>query len=161
MTDPYRALKDAFGRYATGVSVVTCLGDDDQVTAITVNSFSSVSLEPPLVMWCIEKRASSFQTFMNADAYAVSVLPAGAEAVSNRFAEHAPAPLREGEYEVWDSGAPLLKARIAGFDCRVIDRHEAGDHVILIGEISKFDRNDGAPLLYFASNYATGPEPTS
>ncbi|MEL7486920.1 MAG: flavin reductase family protein [Pseudomonadota bacterium] len=158
MTDPYRSLKNAFGRYATGVTVISCINGAATPTAITVNSFSSVSLEPPLVMWCIDKKASAFETFYAADHYAVSVLPAGAEDVSNRFASHAPEPISDAESERWISGAPLLADRIAGFDCRVTDRHDAGDHVILVGEVLKFDCADGAPLLYYASAYASGPE---
>lgn len=158
MTDPHRPLKTAFGRYATGITVVSCLDQDASPVCITVNSFASVALEPAMVMWCIEKRASSFEAFMAADHYAVSVLKAGDSALSDRFASHAPQPLGEDEREIWITGAPLLRQRLAGFDCRVCARHEASDHVILVGEVVKFDANDGAPLIYYASNYYNGPE---
>ncbi len=158
MADPYRPLKTAFGRYATGITVVSCAPPDQDAVAITVNSFASAALEPPLVLWCIEKRASTFGAFMAADHYAVSVLCAGDRAISDRFAAHEPGPPSEAESEVFVTGAPLLKRRLAGFDCRVVDRHEAGDHVILIGEVLKFDSVNGAPLIYYASRYHDGPE---
>jgi len=158
MTDPYRPLKNAFGRFATGVTIVSCNPGNMDPVAITVNSFASVSLEPALVLWCLESRASCFNAFMTADNYAVSVLPAGGEGFSNRFASHKPKLLNEDEREVWVTGAPILKDRLAAFDCKVVDRHRSGDHVILVGEVLKFDSKSGAPLIYFASNYANGLE---
>ncbi|MEL7492108.1 MAG: flavin reductase family protein [Pseudomonadota bacterium] len=158
MTDPYRPLKNAFGRFATGVTIVSCKPEGADPVAITVNSFTSVSLDPSLVLWCLETRASTFEAFMSADNYAVSVLRASGEGLSNRFADHAPTPLSADEREVWITGAPILKDRLAAFDCRVVDRHRSGDHVILVGKVLKFDAHNGAPLLYFASNYAEGPE---
>ncbi len=158
MTDPYRALKNAFGRFATGVTVVSCLDAERRPVAITVNSFASVSLDPPLVLWCIEERASTFETFLAADAYAVSILKSDGVALSNRFAAHGPPSPAPEETEIWESGAPLLKDRLAGFDCRVVDRLRSGDHVILVGEVLRFDARAGKPLLYFASQYAEGPE---
>ncbi len=158
MTDDYRALKDALGRFATGVTVVSCLDADRRAVALTVNSFASVSLDPPLVLWCIEERASTFETFMAADAYAVSVLRADGVALSNRFAAHGPQAPTPEETETWLTGAPVLRERLAGFDCKIVDRVRAGDHVILVGEVLRFDSRKGAPLLYFASQYAEGPE---
>jgi flavin reductase (DIM6/NTAB) family NADH-FMN oxidoreductase RutF len=153
MTDPYRPLKNAFGRFATGVCVVACANDRGGHTAITVNSFTSVSLEPPLVSWCLENRASSFVDFMTADGYAVSVLSSAQQAVSHRFARHDPGPLAPADYEIWETGAPILAERLSGFDCRIVDRHPAGDHVILIAEVVRFDARPGDPLVYFGSDY--------
>lgn len=157
MTDPYRPLKDAFGRFATGVTVAACVRPGGGFRAITVNSFTSVSLEPPLVLWCIESKATAFADFIAAGHYSISILSAAQQSVSERFASHEPAPLGEGEYEVWDSGAPLLAGRLAGFDCEVVDRHRSGDHVILVAQVMKFDSRAGAPLVYFSSAYAAGP----
>ncbi|MEM9168575.1 MAG: flavin reductase family protein [Pseudomonadota bacterium] len=157
MSDPHRSLKDSFGRFATGVTVVTCRSKDGTVSALTVNSFVSVSLEPPLVLWCVERRASLFSRFFEADNYAVSVLRADGQALSNRFAGRNPPPLEGREIEIWTTGAPLLKARLAGFDCRVVDRHDAGDHVILVGQVLRHDARAGAPLTYFASGYGVLP----
>ncbi|MFN3958929.1 MAG: flavin reductase family protein [Parvularculaceae bacterium] len=157
MTDPYRPLKDAFGRFATGVAIAACANPRGGYTAITINSFTSVSLAPPLVLWCLENKASTFADFIGASSYAVSVLNAGQQQVSERFARHEPEPLKAHEYELWLTGAPVLAERLAGFDCRVVDRHRSGDHVILVGEVMQFASGDGAPLMYFASRYAKGP----
>jgi len=156
--DPFRPLKNAFGRFATGVTVAACKNPDGAFTTITVNSFASVSLEPPLVLWCIDRQASSFEAFVAAQTYSISVLHDGQEAVSSRFAQRRPQKLAENEYEIWETGAPILKERLAGFDCKIIGRHRSGDHMILVGEVLRFDARPGAPLLYFASNYAKGPE---
>lgn len=158
MNDPFRPLKDAFGRFATGVTIAGCAGADGAPVLITVNSFSSVSLEPPLVLWCIERRARTFPAFMSADGYSISVLRADQQEISERFAMHSPSPLKAGEYETWTTGAPILKDRLAAFDCLTTDRHVAGDHVILVAKVVKFEAREGAPLLYFASRYSTGPE---
>ncbi len=157
MTDPYRPLKNAFGRFVTGVAVATCANARGGYTAITVNSFTSVSLEPPLVLWCLEVKASSFADFVGAPSYAISILTAAQQPVSERFARHEPAPLAPHEIELWLTGAPVLAERLAGFDCRVVDRHRSGDHLILFGHVMQFDSSDGAPLTYFASRYGKGP----
>ncbi len=156
MADEFRPLKDAFGKFATGIAIATCVDASGGFRALTVNSFTSVSLNPALVLWCLELKAAAYPHFMEADNYAVSMLNADATALSNRFASREPAPLTPDEYEVWETGAPVLKSRIAGFDCRIHRRHKAGDHVILIGEVVRFDIVDGAPLVYFASNYHSG-----
>ena len=157
MSDPFRPLKDAFGRFSTGVAVATCANQRGGYTAITINSFTSVSLDPPLVLWCIEKKASTFADFAASGAYAVSILNHSQQQVSERFARHLPAPLAAHEAVVWKTGAPILAERLAGFDCEIVDRHHSGDHVILVGKVVQFDSSPGAPLLYFASDYGAGP----
>ena len=157
MTDPFRPLKNAFGRFETGVAVAACANARGDFTAITINSFTSVSLDPALVLWCIEAKASTFADFSAASSYSISILSDAQQSVSERFASHLPAPLTPAEYEIWKTGAPVLKQRLAGFDCEVVDRHRSGDHVILVGKVVAFDSNAGAPLTYFASRYGKGP----
>lgn len=158
MTDKYRPLKDAFGRFATGIAVAACRNGDNSIAALTINSFTSVSLEPPLVLWCLENRASSYSAFMASESYGVSILRADQQAASQRFAHFVPNGPREDEFESWVTGAPILKQRLAGFDCRIVARHEAGDHVILVGEVVKFDSAEDAALIYYASNYIPDTE---
>lgn len=158
MSDPYRPLKDAFGRFATGVTLAGCAGPDGAAVFITVNSFASVSLEPALVSWSIERKASTFPAFMTSEGYSINVLKAEQQGLSERFAQHAPAPLSPLEYESWVTGAPVLKDCLAAFDCRIMHRHAAGDHVMLVAEVVRFSFSPGRPLLYFASQYAIGPE---
>jgi flavin reductase (DIM6/NTAB) family NADH-FMN oxidoreductase RutF len=156
MDHEIQLLKNAFGRFATGVAVAACkLTDTDGYAALTMNSFTSVALNPPLVLWCIENKAASYAAFMAADSYSVSVLRADQQAMSARFASRSPAPLRDEEIDIWQTGAPLLKDRLAGFDCRINTRHKAGDHVIILGEVVQFDSASGAPLIYYASRYRT------
>lgn len=157
INDKFRPLKDAFGRFATGICVAGCPIEGGGHAMITVNSFTSVSLHPPLVLWCIETCASTFNAFMASDCYGITVLHAGQQSASERFAGFGGAPLSEADYETWKTGAPILKDRLAGFDCKIVDRHRSGDHVILVAEVMKFDAKEGKPLLYFASNYAEGP----
>ncbi|MBB4657573.1 flavin reductase family protein [Parvularcula dongshanensis] len=157
MTDPYRAQKNAFARYPTGVTVVSCAPPGRAPLAITVNSFTSVSLEPTLVLWCLDKKSSVFAAYDAADNYAVSILAADQAEASNRFATPGRHDLLEGEGETYATGAPLLRGRIAGFDCEVADRHDAGDHVVLIGRVVHFDSRDGHPLIYAGRQYLEGP----
>ncbi|MEZ5920153.1 MAG: flavin reductase family protein [Parvularculaceae bacterium] len=156
-SDPCRHLKNAFSRFATGVAIAACRRGDHSFAVMTVNSFTSVSLKPPLVLWCLKKGASSFKNFLEADSYAISTLNCDQQKISQRFASNCGRSLQSEEVEIWETGAPLLKERLAGFDCRMVSRHEAGDHVVLIGEVVQFDAKPGAPLLYFASEYAKGP----
>ncbi len=158
MSDQHRPLKDAFGRFGTGIGVAACPDPNGGYAALTINSFTSVSLTPPLVLWCIERRASAFEIFMAADVYAVSILKADQRALSDRFAGRGPRPLAADEIDLGPTGAPLLKGRLAGFDCRISARHDAGDHVILIGEVAAYDSAPGDPLIYFASKYYEGVE---
>ena len=158
MTDPFRPLKDAFGRFATGVALAGCAGPGGAPVFITINSFASVSLSPPLVSWCLERKATTFPAFMAADGYSIAILRADQQALSERFARHAPQPFAASEIETWSTGAPVLKDALARFDCRVAQRHQAGDHIILVAEVIRFESQRGRPLLYFASRYAAGPE---
>ena len=158
MTDPFRPLKNAFARFSTGITVVTCLGRDGVAHGITVNSFTSVSLEPPLVSWCLDDKSSVAAHFLAADHYAVSILAADQRTLSDRFATPGRHAVEEGEGEVFRTGAPLLNGRIAGFDCRIAERIKVGDHTILIGEIVHFDSREGRPLVYAGRQYVDGPE---
>jgi len=158
MTDKYRPLKDAFGRFATGIAVAACRSADKSISAITINSFTSVSLEPPQVLWCLENRSSTYSAFMAAESYGVSILRSDQKAASQRFARFIPDGPHEDEFETFLTGAPILKQRLAGFDCKIVSRHDAGDHVVLVGEVVKFDCADAQPLIYFASNYYSGPD---
>ncbi|MEM9421476.1 MAG: flavin reductase family protein [Pseudomonadota bacterium] len=157
MSDAFRPQKNAFARYPTGVTVVSCLPPGKAPLAITVNSFTSVSLDPTMVLWCIETRSSVFEAFAAADNYAVSILAADQQDLSNRFATPGQHGFAAGEGETYVTGAPLLAGRIAGFDCTIAARHDAGDHVILVGAVQHFDSREGAPLIYAGRQYLEGP----
>lgn len=138
------------------MAIASCVSPRGAFRAITINSFTSVSLDPPLVLWCIESRASAFADFVAAGSYAISILSAEQQGLSERFASHAPEAIVASEVEIWKTGAPVLKGRLAGFDCEVVDRHRSGDHVILVAHVVQFDSSPGAPLTYFASRYGKG-----
>jgi flavin reductase (DIM6/NTAB) family NADH-FMN oxidoreductase RutF len=154
-----RRFRDALGRFATGITVVTASTADGSHAGLTVNSFSSVSLDPPLVLWSLSKTAPCFPSFERATHYAVNVLAAGQAALSNRFA----GPGEKFADTAWTpgkSGAPLLEGCLAYFECRIVARHDGGDHVILVGEVERYDQRDGEPLLYYAGRYgALAPHP--
>ena len=153
MKQTHRELRDAFGCYATGVAVVTCAPKGAPAVGMTINSFTSVSLEPPLILWCLDKSAFRFPTFSEADNYAVNVLSADQRAVSQAFAS-TKARIADHETLLWETGAPILKDCLASFDCRVFDRRSAGDHLVMIGEVVRFEAaKTGQPLVYFRSGY--------
>lgn len=156
MSDPFKPLKNAFARYATGVTVVSCQPKDGPAVGLTVNSFTSVSLQPALVMWCLEAHSSIKWAFDEAQSYAVSILAAEQQHLSNHFATPGQHEMSSSDVETFETGAPLLKGRLAGFDCKIVERHGSGDHLILIGEVQHFDSRAGAPLIYSGRKYLSG-----
>lgn len=146
-----RALRDAFGRFATGVTLVTTRGPSGPV-GITANSFASVSLEPALLLWSPAKSSRRFGIFHAAEAFAVHVLGAHQMDLCRRFATVGDDWL-DLDYEVNAAGVPLLPGCPARFECRTEARHDAGDHVLIVGRIERFLSGDGAPLVFSAGRY--------
>lgn len=153
MSADNRAFRNALGRFATGITVVTTGDGEGQTAGMTVNSFSSVSLEPPLILWCLGKGAACRPIFEAAGHFAVNVLEAGQEALSTQFArpgdKFAGVDWRPGRF-----GDPLLAGCLATFECRTSARHDAGDHLILVGQVAHFEVRDGAPLIFYGGRYA-------
>lgn len=160
MTLPMRAqpfdtrdFRRALGQFATGVCIVTTRDRDGHPAGLTVNSFASVSLTPPLVLWSLAKDSTIFEAFDTAEWFAVNVLEAGQVPLSNRFAS----PGERFEGLEWESGhhdLPLLKGCLANFECKTTARHSGGDHVIFVGEVLRYDARPGEPLLYSGGKYA-------
>lgn len=150
MIDP-RTFRATMGRFATGVTVVS-MRQDDIVHGITVNAFMSVSLDPPLVAVCIDKRANAHQTLLESDRYGVSVLQHDQEALSDYFAGRAVGELPDPFVEL--DGFPVIGGALAQMVCRIADAHEAGDHTLFIGHIESLARRRGRPLLYVGGRYA-------
>jgi flavin reductase (DIM6/NTAB) family NADH-FMN oxidoreductase RutF len=153
-------LRTALGSFVTGVTVVTAEAPDGQPVGLTVNSFNSVSLDPPLVSWCLARASSKSGAFAEATHFAVNVLAADQRALSVRFSE-----VRDDHFDGLDietglGGAPLLAGCVARFQCEVVDRHAGGDHVLFIGRVLAFDRADRPPLLYHRGEYGVSmPHP--
>lgn len=149
----HRELRDGLGKFATGVTVVTCAGPAG-LFGITANSFCSVSLDPPLVLWNIAKVSQALTTFIAAPHFAINVLSADQEALSVHFAQTDRPGFDGLDYELSGRGVPLLHSTLACFECRTHEIHDCGDHHIMIGEVEKFRSVDGAPLLFYAGRYA-------
>ncbi|MDJ0814286.1 MAG: flavin reductase family protein [Woeseiaceae bacterium] len=150
--DDQLELRRSLGRFATGVTVVTCLGDKGPC-GITANSFSSVSLQPPLILWNIAKVSHSLQAYLAAEHFAINVLSAEQQQISHHFAQSDHTVFNGIDYESSRHGVPVLPGTIACFECRTHEIHECGDHYIIIGEVERFDSSDGDPLLFFRGDY--------
>ena len=149
-----RRLRDGLGKFATGVTVVTCQGREGPV-GITANSFSSVSLEPPLILWNIAKVSNSLDEFLHAEHFAINVLAADQELLSAHFAQAGRPTFADIAHELSPAGVPLLADTLASFECRTHEIHDCGDHHIIIGEIDDFRFDGGDPLLFFSGRYTT------
>lgn len=145
--------RKAMGRFATGICIVTAQPPGFGPIGLTVNSFASVSLEPALVLWCLGKASDTFDAFLKTDHFAVNILDATQEAYSRRFAARDDHKLEDGEFEVWETGAPILTETMAQFDCVVHDRLDGGDHIIFLGEVKRLAEHDRPPLVYSGGQY--------
>jgi len=147
-TDNQRQLRDALGRFGTGVTIVTAPGTNGPA-AITVNSFSSVSLDPPLVLWCIERNSSRYEHFANADEYSIHVLGATQEHLCMEVARD-PLSLHGADLRTNRYGVPVLDDCQARFDCTSEASHVAGDHVILVARVRCVHTSDeNTPLAFY------------
>ncbi|CTQ54398.1 p-hydroxyphenylacetate 3-hydroxylase, reductase component [Roseibium album] len=143
-----RLLRDAFGRFATGVTVVTTNSGDGPV-GITANSFSSVSLEPPLVLWMPDKGSRRFQYFEDAEHYAIHVLSHEQAEVCNGFVRNAHA-FDQLPHRIDDKGVPLIENCLARFECKRFAAYEGGDHLIVLGQVIQAEMRQGDALTFFA-----------
>ena len=152
-TDP-RALRFALGAFATGVTIVTMRGPEGELIGNTANSFNSVSLDPPLVLWSLSRKAYSFNAYLAAGHFAVNVLRDGQEDLSARFANSLGDKWQGIEYETWETGCPVLPKALAIFECKAVYTYQGGDHVIFVGEILRFSHNPkGNPLIFWRGGY--------
>jgi flavin reductase (DIM6/NTAB) family NADH-FMN oxidoreductase RutF len=147
-------LRRAFGTFATGVTVIGARSADGRLVGMTANSFTSVSLEPPLVLFCPARSLADFDAYRTARHFSVSVLPARAEGSSNRFARTKTAKWESEPHLVGKTGAPLLPGALASFECEVVARHDGGDHLIVVGRVVRLKATEtGEPLVFFRSRY--------
>ena len=148
-----KAFRQALGKFATGVTVITTRQKDGTPRGFTANSFTSVSLDPPLVLVCIARSAASCDEFCEADHFSVNVLGDNQKETSNLFASQRADKFEVAEWHQSNSGTPLIDDALAWFDCARNNVVEAGDHIILIGQVTEFGSRDGQPLGYFSGNY--------
>jgi flavin reductase (DIM6/NTAB) family NADH-FMN oxidoreductase RutF len=146
--DPGR-LRAAFGHFATGVAIITAAGESGQCAGMTINSFASLSLSPPLVLWSIAKCSGNHSLFTAATEFAVHVLRADQADLSRQFATPGADRFRGVAFECNPSGIPLLRDYHARIVCRREHRYEGGDHTIIIGRVLAIDSQDGDPLVFY------------
>lgn len=156
-----RALRHAFGCFPTGVTIVTARRESGEPFGLTANSFSSVSLEPPLVLWSLARRSPNLEAFARASHFAINVLAADQTALSDRFARPHPDKFDGFAWTEGVGGVPLLAGAVAHIECRNSLRHPGGDHLIFLGEVERFSSDpDRTPLVFCRGRY-TLPQPVT
>ena len=151
--DPF-AFRQALGSFATGVTIITTRTEDGEPLGLTVNSFNSVSLNPPMVLWSLAETYKGYEAFKKASHWAVHVLAADQEDLSNRFAGKLDDKFAGLTLEDGINGNPLLTGCAARFECRTAFQYEGGDHLIFVGEVESFEQCDSAPLVFHGGRYA-------
>lgn len=150
--DP-RDFRNALGTYATGVTIITAAGADGKPYGITCNSFASVSLNPPLVLWSLVIYSSSLSVFQNASHFTVNVLGTSQQALANKFAKSSDDKFAGVEWTPGLGNAPILADSVANFQCRAANRYYGGDHVIFLGAVEAYSYNRKEPLLFARGDY--------
>ena len=153
MSIPPDTFRTALSRWSSGVTIVTARTPEGERVGLTASSFASLSLEPPLVLFCLGRASTNFDAFQAVPGFAVHILGAEQEALSNRFAAHTGDRFEGLELSDGRHGAPLLPGCLAVLECRLHQRVPGGDHVIMMGEVEEVTVQDGAPLVYFRGSY--------
>jgi flavin reductase (DIM6/NTAB) family NADH-FMN oxidoreductase RutF len=151
----HRPLRNALGRFATGVAVITTVGVDGRSVGLTCNSFSAVSLDPPMVLWSLRRASPSLAAFEASRHFAVSVLSAEQSHLSHHFAT-----TQESKFDIVSharglAGCPLLEDALATFECSVEAMHPGGDHIVFFGRVQRATYRDGEPLIFSSGAYFT------
>ncbi len=154
-THDSRELRNALGRFPTGVTVITARAPDGQRVGLTANSFSALSLDPPLVLWSIVRKSSSLPAFEAAGHFAINVLAAHQSDMSHRFATPQTDKYAGLQYQEGFGGAPLLHGALATFECKTETTVQGGDHLLFIGRVHKIRYGHGEPLIFNAGRYCT------
>jgi len=149
--------REALGHFSTGVTVVTVEREPGKIHGMTANSFTSVSLDPMLILVCVDQRAKLLPLLQKKKRFGISVLKAGQEALSEYFAKGKQSAEVEERlavrYRRTPSGIPVLENTLLHLSCRLVSSHIAGDHTIFVGEVEDAELHEGEPLLYFRSEY--------
>ena len=150
--DP-RDFRNALGTYATGVTIITAAGSDGKPYGLTCNSFASVSLNPPLILWSLGMFSQGLSVFQNASHFAVNVLGASQQALAKKFATPSEDKFAGVEWTAGLGQAPVLADSVANFQCRAVDRYYGGDHVIFLGAVEAYAYNRQEPLLFARGSF--------
>jgi flavin reductase (DIM6/NTAB) family NADH-FMN oxidoreductase RutF len=152
MFDP-KELRRVMGLFATGVTVLTTRDDQGRPYGLTANAVTSLSLTPPLLLICIDKKAETHPHFLTSRCFVVNILSEGQEELSTRFAKSGGDKFGSLPFSANQDGVPVLEHTLAHLECRIVETHEGGDHVIHIGEVRHAEARGGRPLLYFQGKY--------
>lgn len=148
-----QAFRSALGKFPTGVTIITCKNDEGELIGMTASSFNSVSLDPPLVLWSVDKSARSAKAFTDSYDFAVHVLADDQQEISNLFARQGVDKFAEVEITECDKGVPLLENYCARFRCTMEHQYEGGDHIIIVGRVIDFESTDKQPLIFHSGRY--------
>lgn len=150
--DP-RDFRNALGTFATGVTIITAMSAEDKPYGLTCNSFASVSLNPPLVLWSLGMFSQGLTIFQNASHFTVNILGASQQALSNKFAKSSGDKFEGVEWRPGLGNAPVLAGCVANFQCRAANRYYGGDHIIFLGAVEAYAYNREEPLLFARGGY--------
>ncbi len=149
-----RQLRNALGCFATGVCVVTVMSESQQALGMTANSFSSVSLDPPLVLWSLQNNSDVYDVFSRQRQFAINVLSSEQQAHSNEYAKKGQHQLIPAHYRLGQYGAPIIRDALATFECELHATYAGGDHLIIVGRVRAMQqRPTGEPLLFYCGGY--------
>ena len=149
-----RLFRKALGTFATGVTVVTGLTPKDVPVGVTVNSFASVSLDPPIILICLDNNTGSLKALCEGERFAVNILSENQQDLSEEFASPQEHKFKDRAFETWDSGCPILHGCLTNLECTRLNAFEGGDHLIVLGRVDRIKHTDGRrPLLFYQSAY--------
>jgi len=148
-----RELRNAFGMFATGVTIVTTRSPEGLPIGLTCNSFASVSLKPPLVLWSLSLYSPNLQAFLQAPSFGINILACHQYALSRRFSSPLKDRFEGVDWWLGENGVPLIGEVAAQIECRNESRHYSGDHVVLIGQVVRYEYRDVEPLVFARGIY--------
>jgi flavin reductase (DIM6/NTAB) family NADH-FMN oxidoreductase RutF len=146
-------LRRVMGHFATGVTVITTISKQGAPFGLTANAFMSVSLEPPLLLISVDRKAESFPHFEESKVFTVNILRDDQESISRRFAVSGGNKFEGVAYHVGGNGVPILEGTLAHVECRLYAAHDGGDHILYLGEIQEAETREGKPLLFYRGGY--------
>lgn len=152
--DP-RQLRNALGRFPTGVTVITTCAASGKLEGLTANSFAALSLDPPLVLWSLVRKSLSLTNFCESGAFVINILDTSQVPVSHQFATPSENKYEGIQWEPGIKGCPLIENALATFECETQSTLDAGDHVLFIGRVTRLSYRDGKPLIFSGGQYAT------
>jgi flavin reductase (DIM6/NTAB) family NADH-FMN oxidoreductase RutF len=149
-----RELRNALGRFATGVCLITLETSDGDALALTANSFSSVSLDPPLVLWNLQNNSDVFEHYAQGRYFAINILADNQQPLSDSYARKGEHSLDPDHFRRGVKGSPVINGALVSFECELEATHEGGDHLIIVGRVLEMTAADGGdPLLFFGGAY--------